>query len=59
MATVTTLKAIAGYFNAKDSENHKPLREFASEIKELSDDEKKWFAEEICKITGEILSASA
>lgn len=57
MATVTALKAIAGYFNSKDAENHKPLREFAAEIKALSDAEKAELAAGVCAITGETLSA--
>ena len=35
---ITPLKALAEYFNKGD--NKKPLREFAAEVKELSEDEK-------------------
>lgn len=56
MANTTALKAIAGYFNKDENgKNIRPLRDFATEVKALSDDEKLWFAQEICKITGETL----
>lgn len=38
MAEVSPLKALTAYFNV--GENKKPLREFAVEIKQLSDEEK-------------------
>jgi hypothetical protein len=56
MAQTTALKAIAGYFNAKDAPNHKPLREFAAEVRMLSDEEKQELAEGICAITGDTLA---
>lgn len=36
--TVTPLKALSNFFNT--GENKKPLRDFAAELKLLSDDEK-------------------
>lgn len=36
---ITALKALALFFNS--GENKKPLREFADEVKALSDDEKQ------------------
>jgi hypothetical protein len=38
MEKTSTLKALANYFNV--GENKKPLREFAAEVKALSDEEK-------------------
>lgn len=38
METTTSLKALANYFNT--GANKKPLREFAAEVKALSDEEK-------------------
>lgn len=59
MALTTPLKAIAGYFNKDETgKNITPLRDFANEVKALSDAEKQWFAEEICKITGDTLATA-
>lgn len=53
MAEVTAVKALNEYFNK--GENKKPLREFADEIKKLSDDEKRELALGVCEITGDTL----
>lgn len=55
MAVVTTLATLSNFFNAKGSANYKPLREFAAEVKALSDEEKRELAEGICAITGDTL----
>lgn len=59
MAAKGITAIIAGFFN-KDSEGKTitPLRQFAGEVQALSDDDKLWFAEEICKITGDTVKAA-
>lgn len=51
----TPLKAIAGYFNEKGSPSYKPLKDFAAEVRALTDADKQELAEGICAITGDTL----
>lgn len=57
MAQTTVLKALTAYFNT--GENKKPLRDFAAELKALTDTEKRELAEGVVAITGDTLPAMA
>lgn len=60
MAAITPLKAIADYFNKDaDGKSIKPVREFAAEVKALSDAEKLELAQGVCAITGDTLVSAA
>ncbi len=54
MAQTTVLKALAGYFNVGDGK--KSLKDFAAEVKELTDDEKRELAEGVVAVTGDTLA---
>jgi hypothetical protein len=54
MAQTTTLKALTGYFNT--GENKKPLKDFAAELKALTDDEKRELALGVVAVTGDTLA---
>ncbi len=53
MAQTTVLKALAGYFNV--GEGKKSLKDFAAEVKQLSDAEKLELAQGVVAITGDTL----
>lgn len=52
--TVTPLKALSNFFNT--GEKKKPLREFAQELKELSEDEKTELATLAAAAMGQTLA---
>ena len=54
MAAKGITAILAGYFNS-DPETKKPLREFASEVRELSDAERMDLATGVVKITGDTI----
>ena len=56
MAELTALKILTNYFNQGDGK--RALREFAAELKELTDDEKRDLALGVCQITGDTLIGS-
>lgn len=56
MEKTTTLKALANYFNDKSAPNYKPLREFAAEVKLLSDEEKAELGELAAAAMGQTIS---
>jgi hypothetical protein len=56
MAEKTAVKILSEYFN--EGEAKKPLREFAAEIKALSDDEKRELSLGVCAITGDTLKVA-
>lgn len=59
MAQTTPLKAITSYFNKDENgKSIKPLREFAAEMKELTDADKVELVTGICAITGDELVAA-
>jgi len=53
MASKTILKTLTDYFNVGDGK--RPTRDWATEIKALSPDEKRELAEGVCAITGDTL----
>lgn len=57
MASVSAVKALAGYFNVEPRKV--PLSEFTKEIKALSPEEKQELAEGVCAITGDTLLTSS
>lgn len=57
MATKTILKTLSDYFNS--GEGKRSIKEFAAEVKALSDDEKRELAQGVCAITGDHLPATA
>lgn len=58
MEKVTVLKALTGYFNAKDAPNFVPLRQWRDQIAALTPEEKRELAEGVVAITGEELVAA-
>lgn len=55
MAQTTILKALATFFNT--GENKKPLKDFAAEVKELSDDEKQELGTLAAEAMGDTIAA--
>lgn len=55
MVKMTAVKILASYFNS-DPETKKPLREFAEELKALSDTEKRELASLAAPLVGAELS---
>lgn len=57
MAAKSAVVILAGYFNGdKTLPSYKPLREFAAEVRALSDADKTELAEGVCAITGDTLA---
>lgn len=53
---ITTLLNL--YFNPKDAPNYKPLREFVTELHDLTDADKLELATGICEITGDTIKVA-
>jgi hypothetical protein len=58
MAAKAITALLSGYFNAKDAPNYRPLREFVTELRDLSDAEKLELAEGICEVTGDTIKVA-